>query len=201
MASKYYQWEGVLWPEHFDTNSAAIEALREFGVKGFVSPIHSDDDGKPHYHFIWCFDSGKTYENVMNMIIDEGLDDCINTVKYVKDITTRARYLCHLDNPGKYRYSPEDVTCLGGTDYSQYLNVSADKYNDDMTLMELIDKYSVRSYAQLVKYCAYCSREHYKSVVGRCGFWSAYIRSLANDSVSYELSILIDESRGKKDES
>lgn len=196
--AKAYQWEGVLWPEHFPSNDEAKQALIDFGVKGFISPLQKDDGGKPHYHFIWCFDSQRSYEQVMNFIVDEGLDHCINTVRYVKDITSRARYLCHLDDPQKALYSIEDVVCMGGTDYDQYLHVSSDKYNDDLSLMELIDKYSVRSYAQLVKYCAYCSREHYKSVVGRCGFWSAYIRSLANDSNSYELQNIIDETRGKK---
>lgn len=197
MASKYYQWEGVLWPEHYPSKEDAISAIMEFGVKGYISPVHQDDGGKSHFHFIWCFDSAKTYEQVMQMIEDDGLQG-VNTVKYIKDITTRARYLIHRDNPNKAQYSPEDVICMGGTDYNQFLNVSADKYNDDLTLMEVIDKYQVRSYAQLVKYCAYCSREHYKSVVGRCGFWSAYVRSLANDINSKELQYLIDESRGKK---
>lgn len=186
-----------MWPEHYDSPNSAIETLIDFGVKGYISPLHSDDDGKPHFHFIWCFDSAKTYDQVMQMIDDDGLEG-INTVKYIKDLTTRARYLIHKDNPSKAQYSPADVVCMGGTDYNQFLQVSADKYNDDLTLMEIIDKYNVRSYAQLVKYCAYCSREHYRSVVGRCGFWSAYVKSLANDINSRELQYLIDESRGKK---
>lgn len=196
--AKAYQWEGVLWLEHFDAVTDAIDRLVDFGVKGYISPVHKSDNGKKHLHFIFCFDRQKTYEQVIQMIEDEGLNHCINTVKYVKDLTTRARYLCHLDTSKKELYSPADVICMGGTDYEQFLNVSVDKYNDDLTVMELIDKYNVRSYAQLVKYCAYCSREHYKSVVGRCGFWSAYVRSLSNDSVSKELDYIIAEARSKK---
>lgn len=199
--AKSYQWEGVLWPEHFPALEDAKASLINFGVKGYISPIQNDDGGKEHFHFIWCFDRQKTYEQVMNMIQDEGLGECINTVKYVKDLTTRARYLCHLDESSKSLYDPNDVTCMGGTDYYQFLNVSSEKYNDDMTLMEIIKKYNVGSYAQLVDYCMYCSREHYKSVVGRCGFWSAYLRSKVNDSRSHELQNIIDETRGKKDES
>lgn len=199
MANKYYQWEGVMWPEHYEDNDSAIQSLIDFGVKGYISPLHSDDGGKPHYHFIWCFDSAKTYEGVMQMIEDDNLVG-INTVRYVKDLTTRARYLTHRDSPDKALYSVDDVVCMGGTDYSQFLQVSSDKYNDDLTLMEVIDKYEIRSYAQLVKYCAYISRENYKSVVGRCGFWSAYVRSLANDSISRELENLINESRGKHED-
>lgn len=196
---KYYQWEGVLWySDHFNSYEESVEALKEFGVKGYISPPHTDSD-KNHLHFIWCFDSSKTYDWVMNAIKeDEILCYSINTVKYVKDLTTRARYLCHLDEKNKPHYSPSDVICMGGTDYNMFLNVSADKYNDDITLMNIIEKYHVKSYAQLVRFCAYCSREHYKSVVGRCGFWSAYVRSLANDPNSQEMEYIIEEIRGKK---
>ena len=57
MANKYYQWEGVLWPENYESLDHAVKALLDFGVKGYISPLHNDDGGKIHYHFIWCFDS------------------------------------------------------------------------------------------------------------------------------------------------
>lgn len=195
---KYYQWECVCWyTDHFDNLNDAIQSITEFGVKGYISPVHTDS-GKNHLHIIWCFDSSKTYDWVIKAIEEDGLSESINTVKYVKDLTTRARYLCHLDEKNKPHYSPEDVICMGGTDYNMFLNVSADKYNDDITLMNIIEKYHVRSYSQLVRFCAYCSREHYKSVVGRCGFWSAYVRSYASDANSPELEYFINEVRGKK---
>lgn len=204
-STRWYQWEAVVWPEHMDNLDPIID---DFGVKGFLSPLHSMDGGKPHYHWIMCFDSSKTYTQVMDMLVDAGLhsrdpDDedgsTVNTVRYVKDLTTRARYLCHLDSEKKFHYSPEDVICIGGMSYSQFLDFVSDKVQNDLSLIQMIDKYQLRSYAQLVKYTLYVDKESYRSVVGRCGFWSAYLRSLREDPVNFEIQNIIDEKVGKVD--
>lgn len=198
MATRYYQWEAVIWLESAPSNLIDI-IVDEFGVKGFLSPVHKSKNEKYHYHWLLCYDSAKSYQQVMDDITSAGLDSCVNTVQYVKDLTTRARYLCHLDSKTKEHYSPSDVICIGGTTYDKFLEYTVDKLNDDLSVIELIDRYKCRSYAQLVKYCIYCNRDYYRSVVGRCGFWSAYIRSLAMDSNSNEMQIIIDEKRGKKE--
>lgn len=198
MATRYYQWEAVIWLESAPDNLIDI-ITDEFGVKGFLSPVHKSDNEKFHYHWLLCYDSAKSYQQVMDDIESANLSDCINTVQYIKDLTTRARYLCHLDSPKKELYSPSDVICIGGTTYDKFLEYTVDKLNDDMSIIELIDKYKCRSYAQLVRYCIYCNRDYYRSVVGRCGFWSAYIRSLAMDTNSSELEYIIEEKRGKKE--
>lgn len=203
MATRYYQWEAVIWNESAPDN--LIEYITdEFGVKGFLSPLHQSKNEKFHYHWILCYDSAKTYDAVLMDIkgTEENptiLAPCINTIQYVKDLTTRARYLCHLDSKSKVHYSPEDVICIGGTSYDKFLEYTVDRLNDDISIIELIDRYNVRSYAQLVKYCLYANQMFYRSVVGRCGFWSAYIRSLAMDSNSMALQNIIDEIRGKKE--
>lgn len=196
MASRWYQWEGVIWPEHLDVDFEGhyiLDPIIDFGVKGFISPLHSMDGGKPHFHWIMCFDSSKTYEQVMGMLKDEHLDECVNTVKYVKDLTTRVRYLTHEDNPKKFHYAAEDVISIGGMDREQFMHFTSDKVQTDVSLMKVIDTYRVRSFAQLVKYCMYVDKESYRSVVGRCGFWSAYLRSLREDPNSFELQNIIDE--------
>lgn len=202
-SSRWYQWEAVVWPENLSSLDVIIN---DFGVKGFLSPLHSMDGGKSHYHWIMCFDSAKTYVQVMDMLRESGLhsldpdDDehsAVNTVRYVKDLTTRARYLCHLDSPNKFHYATEDVICIGGMSYSQFLDFVSDKVQNDLSLIGLIDKYQLRSYAQLVKYCLYVDKESYRSVVGRCGFWSAYLRSLREDPTNFEIQNIIDERTSK----
>lgn len=190
--NKRYNWECVVWVKTLGD----IQRIRDFGVKGYISPVHNMDGGDSHYHVIWCFDRQQTYDSVMSMIKEEGLDDCINTVKYVKDLTSRARYLCHLDEKHKYHYSTEDVECMGGLSYSKFLDYTKDSADSDLTLFGIIDKYKVKSYAQLVKYCAYVEKDKYANVVGRCSFWSAYIKSLAFDIESPELNYIINEKRG-----
>lgn len=211
MATRYYQWEAVIWKESAPDNLIDI-ITDDFGVKGFLSPLHISKNEKFHYHWLLCYDTAKSYQQVLQDLHNAGLakdpydedDDgvyCINTVQYVKDLTTRARYLCHLDSSRKEHYSPEDVICIGGTTYDKFLEYTVDKINDDLSIIELIDRYRVRSYAQLVRYCLYCNRQLYRSVVGRCGFWSAYVRSLSMDSLSSELENIIDERKSKKDDS
>lgn len=200
MATRYYQWEAVIWKESAPDNLIDI-ITDDFGVKGFLSPLHMSKNENFHYHWLLCYDSAKSYSQVMDDIESAGLGSCINTVQYVKDLTTRARYLCHLDSKSKERYSTEDVICIGGTSYDRFLEYTVDKLNDDLSVIELIDRYRIRSYSQLVRYCIYCNRQLYRSVVGRCGFWSAYVRSLSMDSLSSELENIIDERKSKKDDS
>lgn len=88
---------------------------------------------------------------------------------------------------------------MGGLTYDIFLKEESDSINKDKTVIELIEKYNVRSYAQLVKYCLYVQPKYYQSVVGRCGFWSAYVKSRANDFISVEMEYVIEESRGKKE--
>lgn len=191
MANRSYNWECVVWKKSLESK----DLIYDFRVKGYLSPLHDKDGGEPHYHWILCFDSLKSYDQIMDMINESGLSSAVNTVRYVRDLTSSARYLCHLDERKKFHYDPEYVECIGGTSYSKYLEYETDKALEDLSLIELIKKYRIRSYTQLVDYCIYVAKQHYRSVVGRCGFWSAYIRGM-NDPISQEAEAIIDEKRG-----
>lgn len=195
MANRSYNWECVVWKKSLESK----DLIYDFRVKGYLSPLHDKDGGEPHYHWIMCFDSLKSYDQIMDMINESGLSSAVNTVRYVRDLTSSARYLCHLDERKKFHYSPEYVECIGGTNYSKYLEFETDRALEDLGLIELIKKYRIRSYTQLVDYCIYVSKAHYRSVVGRCGFWSAYIRGM-NDPISLQAEAIIDEKRGIRDE-
>lgn len=195
MANRSYNWECVVWTE----NLQSLDQIFDFRVKGYLSPLHDMDGGKPHYHWIMCFDSLKSYDQIMEMIKESDLDAAVNTVRYVRDLTSSARYLCHLDERKKFHYNPEYVQCIGGTSYSKYLDYETDRALEDLTLIELVKKYRIRSYTQLVDYCLYVAKSHYRSVVGRCGFWSAYIRGF-NDPISIEAENAINEKRGIRNE-
>ena len=176
----------------------SLDLIYDFGVKGFLSPVHNMDGGDPHYHWILCYDRQVSYETVMQQLAEDGLSGCVNTVKYVRDMSTRARYLCHMDEPHKFHYSQEDVRCIGGTDYSQYLYYGVERIDSDLSIVKIIEKYHCRSFAQLVNYSIYVNRNIYKTVVGRSNFWSSYLKSLAMDSNSMEMQNTINERRGKE---
>lgn len=205
MASKQpakYNWECVVWVESLPS----LDLIYEFGVKGYLSPVHNMDGGKPHYHWIICYDRQVTYDTVKSQLIEDGLwngdeyTGCVNRLMYVRDMSTRARYLCHLDEPHKFHYAPEDVRCIGGTDYSKYLYYGEERIDTDMSIVKIIEKYRCRSFSQLVNYSIYVNRTIYKTIVGRANFWSNYLRSLAMDSNSIEMQNTIDERRGKEND-
>lgn len=201
---KYYNWEYVVWTENLES----IQQLIDFGVRGFISPLHVSDNEQPHYHWITMFPRQQSYDSVIGMLDDAGLlnteerKGCINTALPVKDVAVRARYLVHADeDPNvKPHLDPEMVTCVGGIDYMKYFNDVGESFDSDRGIFQIIQKYNCTSYAQLVNYCAYVSPSYYKSVSGRCGFWSAYMRSLANDHVSITMQYEIDEKRMIKNE-
>ena len=195
LANRSYNWECVVWADNLESK----DQIFDFRVKGFLSPLHDQDGGKAHYHWIMCFDSLKSYDQIMEMIKDSGLDAAVNTVRYVRDLTSSVRYLCHLDERKKVHYDPAYVECIGGTNFSKYMDFETDRAEEDLTLIQLIRKYYIVSYAQLVNYCLFVKKQYYRSVVGRCGFWSAYLRSL-NDSKSIEIENMISEREGKNED-
>lgn len=199
MAKNTWQyWEAVIWLDHDD----ALQRVIDMGITGWISPVHDDSESeKEHRHVLWKFPHPRSYDQVMGMIRDYGCNDCINTVQYVPDERRRGRYLCHLDEDPDFKkhYDPADVICMGDVTYDVFTKDSSDEKIQDVTLIELIDRYRIVSFAQLVKYCIYVEPRFYRSVSGRCGFWSAYLKSYSMDPKSSELQYLIDEKKGKQE--
>lgn len=204
MSKKYYNWQYVVWEENLES----IQKLIDFGVRGFISPLHVSDNEKAHYHWITMFPRQQSYEAVMDMLRnddllnEEGHVGPINTALPVRDIVVAARYLVHADeDPNvKPHLDPEMVISVGGIDYMKYFNDVGDSFESDRGIFQLIKKYNCTSYAQLVNYCAYVSPSYYKSISGKCGFWSAYMRSLANDHISVQMQYIIDEKESQLNE-
>lgn len=143
------------------------EMLVNEGVPVFVSPLHDKDENadgtpkKPHYHLLMLWDNPSSYE------VARAISDAICAVMppknpapgkpkpYAANVRSAARYLCHLDNPDKAQYDPEDVTCINCTlaDYYELISSAAD---DDLVLDQItdfIDDYAVTSFAAFIRYC------------------------------------------------
>lgn len=93
----------VVYPDSAPENWKDIISS-EF-VPTFISPFHDSDinpDGeikKPHYHVMVMYDGVKTkeqFEEFRNRFGGVGTEIIASKRGY-------ARYLCHLDNPEKYR--------------------------------------------------------------------------------------------------
>lgn len=143
----------VVYPESAPDNWQEI--LGEMCIPCFISPLHDKDinpDGeqkKPHYHVMLMYDSVKKIEQATEVF------DKIGGVGHEKVLSIRgyARYLCHMDNPEKAQYSPEDVKMLGGADYITTIGLVTDKYKVIGEIIDFCEDNSVISYADLLLWC------------------------------------------------
>lgn len=163
--TRHRGWVWVQYPDSVDENW--LEMLENEGVPVYISPLHDRDENadgtpkKPHNHALLLWSSPNTYENA------RAIADAIGGVMppknpapgkpkpWAQDVRAAARYLCHLDNPDKAQYDPNDVKCINCTlsDYFELIENSAD---DDETLDEIfdfIDANSIVSFAAFVRYC------------------------------------------------
>ena len=125
-------------------------------VPAFISPIHEDDlnptgeKKKPHYHVMIMYDSVKTVDQARELFTLIGGVGC----EIVQSVRGYARYLCHLDNPEKAQYSPDDVRCLCGADYTNVIGLVTDKYKAIREMIDFCITNNVYSYAILLEYCS-----------------------------------------------
>lgn len=142
----------VFYPDSAPENWREI--LSELCVPCVVSPLHEKDknpDGtakKPHWHVMFMYSAPKTISQAMELV------SMINGVgcQPVKDTRAMARYFCHLDNPSKAQYSPDDVLCFGGADYLELIASTSDKYRAIAEMEEWCDEQGVDSYRDLCRY-------------------------------------------------
>lgn len=143
----------VVYPESAPANWQSI--LSEQFVPAFISPLHDKDidpDGKqkkPHWHVMLMFDGVKTTDQavaVFEKIGGVGLE-------IVQSQRGYARYLCHMDNPEKNQYSPEDVRSLCGADYTGTIGLVTDKYKAIGEMIDFCELHDIFSYSDLLIHC------------------------------------------------
>lgn len=144
----------VVYPDSAPENW--LEILAEQFIPVFVSPLHDKDlnpDGtckKAHYHVLFMFDGKKSLDQVKAVISAFGGVGC----ESVQSIRGYARYLCHLDNPEKAQYSPDDVRAFCGADYTATIGLVTDKYKAIREMIAFCEDNQMFSYADLLLYCS-----------------------------------------------
>lgn len=141
---------------------------KEF-VPCFISPYHDKDinpDGtqkKPHWHVMILYDGVKTKEQF------EEFRDRFGGVgtEIIASKRGYARYLCHLDNPEKYRYNIDDVIEISGADYKDTISRDSDKYKTIKQMIAYIRNNHIVSYCQFMDYCIEYEPEWYTCLVDR----------------------------------
>ena len=143
----------VVYPDSAPENW--MELLGEQCVPAFVSPLHDKDINptgepkKPHFHVILMFDNVKTREQAQEIF------DVISGVgcELVKSTRAYARYLCHLDNPEKAQYNPDDVRQFGGADYKDLIGMAVDRYIALADILDFCDENQITDFTYLLRFC------------------------------------------------
>ena len=158
----------VVYPESAPCNW--IDILTDEHIPCFISPLHDKDENpggeskKEHYHVMIMFEGVKTIEQsieIFNKINGVGCE-------VVKSLRGYARYLCHLDNPEKAQYNPDEVKMLCGADYYNAINLVIDKYKAIQDMIEFCVNNDVRAYSELLEYCS-VNRFDWFRVLCDCG--------------------------------
>ena len=143
----------VVYPESAPENWQEI--LSEQFVPAFISPLHDKDINptgeakKPHWHVMLMFDGVKTTEQATEIFNKIGGVGC----EVVQSQRGYARYLCHMDNPEKAQYSPEEVRTLCGADYTGSIGLVTDKYKAIGEMIDFCEENGIVSYSELLKFC------------------------------------------------
>lgn len=143
----------VVYPESAPENWRQI--LQELKTAVFISPLHDADcnaDGevkKAHYHVMLMYEGKKSINTIRELCSTFGGVGC----EKVESKRGYARYLCHLDNPEKAQYKPEDVTTYGGENYTVVIGTVLDKYKAIREIIAFCKDNGIISYADLVEYC------------------------------------------------
>lgn len=170
-------WATIVYPDSAPADWR--DQLIEAHVQAFVSPLHDKDvnpDGsakKAHWHVLIMYDSVKSQAQA------QVLRDAIGGVGWEQVASTRgyARYLCHLDNPEKAQYSPEDVVEYGGADYRAAIVRSTDSVVLFRQMREFIYEHNILYYSDFVDVCAAERPEWLEAIVnGQTYAVSTYIR-------------------------
>lgn len=143
----------VVYPDSAPENWQEI--LSEQFVPAFISPLHDKDLNptgelkKPHWHVMIMFDGVKTIDQASLIFKKIGGVGC----EIVQSQRGYARYLCHMDNPEKEQYSPEDVRSFCGADYAGTIGLVIDKYKAIKEMIAYCQENNIVSYSDLLEYC------------------------------------------------
>lgn len=142
----------VVYPESAPADW--LDVLKGQFVPGFVSPLHDADinpggeNKKHHFHVLLTFESLKTFEQASAIFQKIGGVGC----EVVQSVRGYARYLCHLDNPEKAQYSPEDVIAFCGADYTSTIGLVIDKYKAVREMIAFCKEQGIESFSELLEY-------------------------------------------------
>ena len=151
--AKSREWWCAVYPDSAPSNWR--ELVQETFLEAYISPLHDKDvnpDGtskKPHYHVVLAWSGPTTFSNAKTIMQTFG---GVIQPKVIGSLRGVCRYLCHLDNPEKAPYKPEDVVCYNGADWQTVINLKSDKYVSLEEMQDFCNKYRITSFQVLNTY-------------------------------------------------
>lgn len=167
------------------------DIIESWHVPCFISPYHDKDvnpNGKPkepHWHVQLLFDNVKTREQAIELFNQINGRGC----EIINSARAYARYLCHLDNPDKYRYSPSDVIQIGGADYFSVIESCSDQIAAVSMIEDLCEENNIYTYSGLCRLLRRDYPELYRvMILGFTVHMTNFVKAL-----HYERGLLRDE--------
>lgn len=150
---KSREWTCLVYPESAPENWREI--LQQTFLEVYISPLHCRDtnpDGTPkkrHFHVVIAWAGPTTFSNARRIMETFG---GVIEPRVVGSLRGICRYLCHLDNPEKAQYDPNEVVCYNGADWQTAINLKSDRYKSIEEMMEFCNKYRIDSFVTLATY-------------------------------------------------
>lgn len=122
-------WWGYLYPDSAPEDW--LDQARKSGCE-MLAMFHDQDldatglEKEPHWHVVVRFSHAVTAKEAKEFLVPLGVKEA--SIQYRDSWTAVARYLCHMDDPNKAQYDPSLVVEIGGADYLNAINRTADKY-------------------------------------------------------------------------
>ena len=163
-SKKHRSYSFLIYPEGLESNF--VDILSNSGGKGFyilhdMDKLEDGTDKKAHYHVLIMFENPRSLAAVSRLAVRCGAVN--GFVEPLKNAVAYARYLCHMDNPNKYRYESCEVTSFGGADYEEFCETNSDRKKRKLsTVCQIVDficDNKIYSYASLVEYCCSCRHD------------------------------------------
>lgn len=151
-------WWGYLYEDSAPDNW--LDIARESGYEMLAMKHDKDvtaagEVKETHIHVVVRLAHAGDLKDAKEALLPLGIKEA--SIQYRDSWTAVARYLCHMDDPNKAQYDPADVIEIGGADYLQAINRTADKYRivaemQDWVIEETENGQVPRSFADLCNF-------------------------------------------------
>lgn len=172
-------WAFIIYPDSWPENY--VQILDEKHLAWCESPIHdadinaNGDEKKHHKHIFVAWMGKKSYEQVLE--ISKEVNGTIPIL--VENARGMVRYFCHIDNPEKAQYQPEEIICHGGLDISDYFKLGQSATRKMIKeIVGFIEYQNINTFKDLVSICYRNDYDEWLDCITQKNtmFFSAYMR-------------------------